>query len=169
MKFTAKSGAVLAAVLVATALAGGGAWWFQGHSAQAVELPPEPDTVFGDQKAVYHLVDSAGFLNRNVKRWLANMDNHRNALGVDHLDLVVVMNGDGLDLLIAAKNDPAVASRIDQLKKYGAKFLICRKTLESRHLDWRKDLYDVRPEDVVVSGMPTVVALERQGYAYMRP
>lgn len=168
MKFTAKSRAVLAAVLIAAALAGGGAW-FRGRTAEAVELPPEPDTVFGDQKAVYHLVDGAGFLNRNVKRWLANMENHRNALGLDHLDLVVVMNGDGVDLLITARNDPAVASHIDELKKYGAKFLVCRKTLESRRLDWRKDLYDVRPEDVVVSGMPTVVALERQGYAYMRP
>lgn len=161
---------ILAGTAVATLLlAGGGALQAYGRSTRVVELPPEPDTSFGDQKVVYHLVEDGGFMNRRAKRWLTNMENHRASMGVDSLDQVVVMNGDGLDLLTAAQSDPAIAARIDALKKAGTKFLICRKSLASRRLDWRRDLYGVRPEDVVVSAMPTLAALERQGYSYVRP
>ncbi len=124
---------------------------------------------YAPQKAVYHVVDTDGLTRRGyLSHVLESARNHLNAVGKGQLDLRFVLQGDGLDLLIAAKSDDEMAQRVQALKADGVKFLICRNSLIGRKLDIA-DLYDVHPEDVVGAAVAEVASLQGQGFAYIRP
>lgn len=163
------------AVLLATAtvVAGVGAWagrdlWRVHASPRHVSVPPVSQD-FGHQKVVYHISESGGYSGSKHIGWLGNMENHYRALSPGALDLVVVMNGEGIDLLTHALTDADLARRIDGLKAKGARFLICRNTLIGRGLDPDKDLYGVAREDLIGAGVAEVALLQREGYAYLKP
>lgn len=119
-----------------------------------------------EYKVVYHL-NSADLGHH--KAFLANVQNHINAVGKDKLDLRVVMHGGGLDILRHALNDEDIKSRIDGLKLQGVSFNVCRNTLTSRKLDPKKDLYDVADKDIVPSGVAEIALLQSKGFAYVKP
>ncbi len=154
-------------IAMVTAIAGYETWRRAGHHGP-VDVPRVVQD-FGDQKVIYHLSESGGYLGGKHRSWLSNMENHYAALEPGGLDLVVVMNGDGVDLLSHAATDTSLARRIDALKARGAKFLVCRNTLISRGIDPVQDLYGLRTEDLIGAGVAQIALLERQGYGYLKP
>lgn len=121
---------------------------------------------YADQKVVYH--NDGPSKVEYYRHMLANVRNHINAVGVDHVRIAVVDNGDGLDLFEQAQSDPDLATRVDDLRASGVKFLICDNTLKSRHIDWH-DLYGVTEADIVPSGVAEIARLQQQGYSYIHP
>lgn len=166
-RFRRLAGLGLLAVLAATAAG----YVLVGHRSAALAhpVPAAAARSYDGEKVVYHITEPMGLLHRNAKRWVANMENHFNAVPSGDLSLVVVMNGDGVDLLAAAKADADLAGRIDRLKAKGAKFLICRNTLVSRGIDPEVDLYGVGPDDIIPAGVAEIAHLQTKGYAYLRP
>ena len=138
------------------------------QSARAGATPAIHFDLYEPQKVVYHVSIGGGWFGREHTHLLTVLNNHLNAVGEGYLDLRVVMQGDGLDLLVAAKKDPKIAAAISKLKKSGARFSICYNTLVQRHLDPYVDLYDVKREDIVAAGVAEVTALANRGYAYLR-
>lgn len=122
------------------------------------------------QKALYHITDGAGMLGAGRWRNLLQMArNHLDAVGPEWLDLRILLQGDGLDLLKRAKSDPELAGKIDRLKKDGVRFLVCLNTITGHNIDPDKTLHGVRREDIVQAGMAEAAALVQQGYAYLKP
>lgn len=121
---------------------------------------------YGKQKVVYHVTDKDPAY---VKRALGNIQNHINAVGRENIDLKVVMNGDGLDLLAQAKSDKDIASKISNLKDQGTSFEVCNNTLKGRKIDYKADLYDVKDADIVPSGVAEAARLQQLGYTYIKP
>lgn len=131
-------------------------------------IPPATHAPYAAQKVVYHLTGGGGFFGRDFGRFVGNMENHVRALDGSRLDLVVVMNGDGVGLLEQATSDPALAKRIDGLRAKGVKFLLCRNTLVNRKLD-PASLHGFTVADLVPSGVAEVTDLAQKGFMYLRP
>jgi len=128
------------------------------------------------QKVVYHL---NGDDPKQQSAALGNIQNHINAVGKDHIDLKVVLHGDGLSLLLypdalaktkmkAANANEEMQSKITGMKQQGVQFQVCGNTLKSRNVEM-KDLYDVDQKDLVPSGVAQLGLLQSQGYAYIKP
>lgn len=133
---------------------------------------------YSEQKVVYHInYDDA----KKQSSTLRNIQNHLNALGADHIQLKVVLHGNGLSLLLkpeALKNVPKfkaanasndIQQKVDSLKMQGVEFEVCANTLKGRNVDVNRDLYDVDPKDIVPSGVAELAYLQQQGYVYLRP
>jgi intracellular sulfur oxidation DsrE/DsrF family protein len=118
------------------------------------------------QKAVYH-VDSEDPEEQSSA--LRNIQNHLNAVGKGNVDIQVVLDRGGVTLLERALKEPEIAKKIASLKSQGVTFHVAADTLRDRELDYRTDLYDVRAEDIVPSGIAAIAQLEQQGYAYIKP
>ncbi|MFZ0256260.1 MAG: DsrE family protein [Gammaproteobacteria bacterium] len=125
------------------------------------------DSAYEPQKVVYHVNFDGGQNMKQYKSTLGNILNHVNAVGQNKLDLRVVMNGDGLGLLMEAEKDADMAQRISNLKAQGVKFQICKNTLTGRNIQL-EDLYDAWDEDVVPSGVAEVAKLEQNGFALIK-
>lgn len=132
-----------------------------------------PDTAdaqegYGKQKVVYHInYDGEG--GTSYRSALGNIQNHINAVGAESLDVKVVLHGDGLGVLMSAKSDDGIQTRIGGLKSQGVKFQVCNNTLVGREISWEDDLYDVWEEDIVPSGVAELAHLQAQGYTYIKP
>lgn len=135
--------------------------------ARARHAPTIHFDAYEPQKAVYHVTTGGGWFGREHKHLLTVLNNHMNAVGAGFLDLYVVMQGDGLDLLLAAKSDPKLAEAIDRLKKNGAHFEICYNTLVQRQIDPFEDLYGVQRADIVGAGIAEVTHLVARGFVYL--
>lgn len=120
---------------------------------------------YADQKVVYH---NSGGDEGYFTRFLGNISNHIEAVGADHVQILVVDHGNGLDLFQAMENDPKIAKRVEVLREKGVRFLICRKTQEAREIDWRT-LPGVQEADIVPSGVAEIAKLEGEGFAYIHP
>lgn len=124
---------------------------------------------YSQQKVVYHITDSDGLLHRNYTlHVLQSAQNHVNAVGKDKLDLRIVLQGDGLDLLKEAASDRAMSERVDKLKAEGVRFFVCRNSLVGRGMD-PSDLYDVKTSDIVGAAVAEVASLQAQGFVYVKP
>jgi intracellular sulfur oxidation DsrE/DsrF family protein len=119
------------------------------------------------QKVVYHVDYDAGWRSRNYYALVGVLENHVKAVGADKLELKVILQGGGADLLALAKSEPAIAQRIDALKEKGVRFLVCKNTLLDRRLDPFADLYGVKREDIVTAAVAELVALQQEGYVYL--
>jgi intracellular sulfur oxidation DsrE/DsrF family protein len=164
----AKSRLILAVVAGAT-IAGAG---FAIGSHTDVRRSPAADLKlpgYAQQKVVYHVTETDGLTHRGyTMHVLQAAQNHVNAVGQDKLDLRIVLQGDGLDLLKEARSDPGMSKRVDTLKAEGVKFLVCRNTLVGRNMD-PADLYDVKTEDIVGAAVAEVASLQAQGFVYLKP
>ena len=114
-------------------------------------------------KAVYHV-------NEVEKSWTAlrNIQNHLRDDAATKI--VVVANGSGIDFLLREavdKQGTPFQPTLDDLKKKGVVFKVCRNTLTSRKLT--DDA--VASEAVVVQAAVAEIArLQiREGYAYLKP
>ena len=135
------------------------------HSSAADLMLPGYDR----QKVVYHVTETDGLTHRGYTlHVLQSAQNHVNAVGKDKLDLRIVLQGDGLDVLKEAKSDPAFSKRVDELKAEGVKFYVCRNSLVARRLD-PSELYDVKTGDIVGAAVAEVAELEAKGFVYLKP
>ncbi len=123
---------------------------------------------YGKQKVVYH-INYDGESGTSYKSALGNIQNHINAVGAENIDVKVVLHGDGLGLLMSAKQDDALQTRIGGLKTQNVAFEVCNNTLVGRDISWEDDLYDVWEEDIVPSGVAELSYLQQQGYTYIKP
>ena len=124
---------------------------------------------YGPQKVIYHLSEGAGLLDGRYRHLLQVAGNHVAAVGKDRLDLRIVMQSEGVDMLERAKHNEVLRERIDKLRADGVRFLICRNTLISRGIDPDRDLYGVKREDIIRAGVGEIAALQAQGFVYMKP
>ena len=136
-------------------------------AAGAQDAQPDADR-YGKQKVVYH-INYNGEGETSYKSAMGNIQNHINAVGAENMEIAVVLHGDGLGLLMSAKDDDALQTRIASLKGQGVKFDVCNNTLTGRDISWEDDLYDVWEEDIVPSGVAELARLELMGYAYIKP
>jgi intracellular sulfur oxidation DsrE/DsrF family protein len=112
---------------------------------------------------------------------LRNLDNHIAAVGADHLDLKVVLQGGGVTLLLLpealprlsgvrrANATPAFRQNIDALRAKGVVFLVSGQYLRQHGIDFRRDLHGVSEADVVDNALSQLSKLQQQGYAYVKP
>ena len=133
-------------------------------------------TVPPKQKVVYHI--NGGDAGQQAAA-LSNIRNHLSAMGVDKVDVKVVMHGDGLSLLLPPENlsqtkmktanaNLQMQARIDALKNDGVQFQVCANTLEGRGIP-KSVLYGFQESDIVPSGVAQLSILQTQGYTYIKP
>ena len=117
------------------------------------------------QKVVYH-VNYAD--DNRYRAMLGNIQNHINGVGLDKVEIQVVMHGPGIDLLQRAHTDEVIQSRIMNLKGQGVEFKICANTLVGRNVNVGQ-LFDASQADIVPSGVAEIAALQQRGFVYLRP
>jgi intracellular sulfur oxidation DsrE/DsrF family protein len=140
---------------------------FSGFSAPTMAEEPAASAQPAAQKhkVAYHINYNDPKL---VNAALGNVKNHINAVGVDNLDLVVVLHGDGLDFLKKAKDDIELQSKVVGLREQKVKFAVCNNTLKARNIKL-EDLFEVAEADIVPAGVVELAKLQEQGYAYIKP
>ena len=99
---------------------------------------------------------------------MRNVQNHINAVGIDNIDLKVVMHGGGINLLLEANDNPDIQAAVDNLKLQGVDFQVCRNTLTARNIN-ADQLYDLTDADIVECGVAQLSILQMQGYTYIKP
>ena len=127
------------------------------------------DSRYGKQKVVYHINYPGGDGGKKYYGALRNIQNHINAVGKDNLEVKVVMHGNGLGLLMQAKDDLKLQGNVSNLKGQNVGFNVCSNTLRGRKIDKDKDLFEVFEEDIVPSGVAEVSRLQGMGYTYIKP
>lgn len=123
---------------------------------------------YAPQKVVYHVNFPGGEDGKGYGGVLSNLRNHVDAVGADNLDLRVVINGDGIELLQLAVDDQGLQGQIADLKAEGVQFLVCRNTLDGRDID-PESLFEVFDDDIIPSGVAEVAKLQMDGFAYIKP
>jgi uncharacterized protein len=144
----------------------------QGRGNRTLDNPAITNMRFSpypEQKVVYHVMNGGGFRDRNFRNLLLMANNHMAAVGDGWLDLSILLQGDGVDLLMSARTNAVIAMQIDALKKRGVKFIICWNTLKQRGLDPDTLMHGVKHEDIVEAGMAEAVSLAQKGYVILRP
>ena len=128
------------------------------------------------QRVVYH-IDSADPDRQRAA--LRNVANHLNDVGDHRLDIRVVVQGNGVSMLVMpgtaggqqveGQATDRVQVRIEDLKIRGVRFAVCGSSLERRSIRSAGRLYDVAPADIVDSGLAELVRLQGEGYTYIKP
>ena len=128
------------------------------------------------QRVVYH-VDS-GDLERQ-RSALRNVSNHLNDIGDERLEIRVVVQGNGVSMLVMpeATADLALYGNatnqiqmvIENLRVRGVRFVVCGNSLRRRNILATDRLYEVAPQDMVDSGLAELVRLQGDGYSYIKP
>ena len=128
------------------------------------------------QRVVYHI--DTGEPNRQ-RAALRNIRNHLNDVGDDRLDIRVVLQGDGVTMLVMPDGASGqqvtghatglVQVQIEDLKVRGVKFEVCGNSLRRRHIRSPDRLFDVTSDDIVDSGLAELVRLQGDGYTYIKP
>ena len=121
------------------------------------------------QKVVYHINYQGGAESQAYRAAMRNVQNHINAVGVENLQVRVVLHGDGLGLLADALGDERLQTQVSSLKGQNVSFHVCENTLNGREISYSDDLYDVWEEDIVPSGVAEVSRLQQMGYTYIKP
>jgi intracellular sulfur oxidation DsrE/DsrF family protein len=124
--------------------------------------------LYEPQKVVYHVHTGGGLFGSHNRDLISIMNNHLRAVGEGFLDLRLVLQGNGIDILQQAMKDERLAEAISDLRRKGVRFLICYNTLVGHGIDYEKDLYGVKKEDIVSAGVAEVARLEAQGFVYLK-
>jgi intracellular sulfur oxidation DsrE/DsrF family protein len=126
-----------------------------------------PPGYYTFQKVVYQndsgWPDDKGYFDRllgHISAHLAAVDGK--------VEIRVVSFGAGVKLFQLAKTDPDLAGGLDALRTKGVRFMVCRNTLKGMGLGLA-DLYGVRDDEVVPSGVAEIARLQGLGYVYERP
>lgn len=128
------------------------------------------------QRVVYHI--DSGDLERQ-RSTLRNVSNHLNDIGDEHLEIRVVVQGNGVSMLVLpeATADPALYGNatdqiqvlVDNLNVRGVRFVVCGNSLRRRNILATDRLYEVATHDIVDSGLAELVRLQGEGYSYIKP
>ena len=132
---------------------------------------------YGKQKVVYQINNDNPAAQAGALR---NMENHIRAVGKENIELKVIVLGKGLSLFLkprAAKNTKlqygnatkTMLKTINGLKQKGVKFQVCSNTLRGKKINYQKDLYGIKKQDIVPSGVAELARLQGMGYTYIRP
>lgn len=133
---------------------------------------------YSKQKVVYHI---NGDDPQQQKGALRNIQNHINAVGVENLDLRVVMHGNGLSMVLlpdavskvkkfkSGNATEEMQAKIDGLRNQGVKFEVCANTIKGRGVIVDEHLYNVDKADIVPSGVAELANLQGQGFTYIKP
>ncbi|NBC37190.1 hypothetical protein GTZ99_11535 [Novosphingobium sp. FSY-8] len=125
----------------------------------------QPYYVF--QKVVYQndsgWPDDKAYFNRLLRHIGAHI-----AATDGKVEIRVVNFAAGVKLFVIAKEDAELAKAIDGLRAKGVRFLICNNTMQGMKLT-PADLYGVKPDDVVPSGVAEIARLQGKGYVYLHP
>ncbi|MEM8690120.1 MAG: DsrE family protein [Pseudomonadota bacterium] len=124
---------------------------------------------YGKQKVVYHINYDGGPDDKKYRGAMRNIQNHINAVGADNMEIKVVLHGNGLGLLMTAKENQKVQSAVTNLKTQNVTFQVCNNTLKGRKISYENDLFEVFEEDIIPSGVAELSHLQQQGYTYIKP
>jgi intracellular sulfur oxidation DsrE/DsrF family protein len=128
---------------------------------------PPPAGYYVFQKVVYQNDGGAPDDHAYFERLLRNIGGHIEATD-GKVEIRVVSFASGVKLFQMAKTDAGLAASVDALRAKGVRFLVCRNTLKGMGLR-PEDLYGVRPEDVVPSGVAELARLQGMGFVYIHP
>lgn len=117
-------------------------------------------------QAVYH-ISTADHHRQYIA--LLNIENHLSDLREqgDKASIRVLLEGDGVTLMVRAAQEPQLQQKIHRLRSRGVRFLIEAGSLLQRGLEAERDLMAISSDDLVENGILTLVDLQQQGYAYI--
>lgn len=124
---------------------------------------------YGTQKVVYHINYPGGDGDKAYLGALRNVQNHINAVGVENMEIKVVLHGNGVGLLQSAVDHQALQMAVTSLKTQNVKFNVCNNTLVGRNIDYSNDLFEVFEDDIVPSGVAELSRLQQMGFTYIKP
>ncbi|MEM1198201.1 MAG: DsrE family protein [Pseudomonadota bacterium] len=124
---------------------------------------------YGKQKVVYHINYDGGPDDKKYRGAMRNIQNHINAVGAENMEIKVVLHGNGLGLLMTAKENQKVQSAVTSLKTQNVEFQVCNNTLKGRKISYENDLFEVFEDDIIPSGVAELSHLQQQGYTYIKP
>lgn len=111
------------------------------------------------QKMVLHVADA------DPKKWnqvFNNVKNVQQELGKDNVDVEIVANGPGINML---KLDSEVGNRVDEAIANGVKVVACENTMKANKLT-RADM--LPSTGYVPAGIVELMKKQQEGYAYIR-
>ena len=132
-----------------------------GVALAAIALP-----AYERQRVVYQMNEGAGWFGHGFQGLVHSLENHVAAVGDGNIDVRVILQGKGLDLLRAP--DASMRARIDALRAQGVRFMVCRNSLIESATEF-SSLYGVQTKDVVRAGVAEIAMLEAKGFVYLRP
>ena len=91
---------------------------------------------YGKQKVVYHINYEGGAESKKYKGAMRNIQNHINAVGAENMEIKVVLHGNGLGLLLSAKQNDALQTAVASLKGQNVGFQVCNNTLKGRKISY---------------------------------
>ena len=172
-----RPGAFLAGMAFASGLALlAGGLWFAGRdgfmpAVEAATVVPirAPSIDYGPQKIVYHVSTRGSWRDREseARRLVAVLNNHIQAVEPDPVEIQVVLQGDGIDVLRRAKTSPALGRSIDNLRQKGVIFRVCANTLDAYRVGL-ETLHGVKEADLVQAGVAELIHLQKQGFGYIK-
>jgi len=124
---------------------------------------------YAKQKVVYHINYLGGEGDRAYRGAMRNIQNHINAVGAEHLQVKVVLHGNGVGLLASAKTNQKLQQAVTSLKAQQVAFNVCNNTLRGRKISYENDLFEVWEDDIVPSGVAELSHLQQKGYTYIKP
>ncbi len=117
-------------------------------------------------KVVYHIATADNFRHyfalQNLENQLQDLRQRNRAA-----DIKVLLEGEGIFLLLKAVEDRPLQRRITSLRGQGVHFLLERESLPQLGLKAPYPLFGVSEEDWVDNGILALVEWQRQGYAYI--
>ncbi|MDR3414020.1 MAG: DsrE family protein [Formivibrio sp.] len=128
---------------------------------------PSPAPYYTFQRVVYQNDGGLPDNHAYFLRFLHHISAHI-AVTDGKVEIRVVNFASGVTMLQMARTDSELAAKIDALRAKGVRFLICGNTLKGMGLKI-EDLYAVKPEDVVPSGVAEIARLQGQGFVYIHP
>jgi intracellular sulfur oxidation DsrE/DsrF family protein len=135
--------------------------------AQAADKTATGGAYYTFQKVVYQ--NDGGWPDNKAyfQRFLHNVGAHIAATD-GKVEIRVVDFAAGVQLFVMARDDADLAKSIDALRAKGVRFLVCRNTLLGLKLT-PADLYGVKDEDLVPSGVAEIARLQGLGFVYIHP
>jgi intracellular sulfur oxidation DsrE/DsrF family protein len=123
---------------------------------------------YDEQKVVYHVTQRPGFREGAYRSALTQIANHMAAVSEGFIEVKVILQGEGINLLTSARETPEIAREIDRLKARGVTFLVCQNTVITHDIDPKRELYGYRAADMVPYSMAEIAALVQKGFVYVR-
>ncbi len=147
--------AVSSAVILAVALA------VCGPVHAGTQLADPPPSVEKPRRIVLQLTSDDPKIMNAV---LTNAANLQKFYGPDHVEVVIIAYGPGMEALYG-KTSP-VAERVSSLMRYDVKFAACANTMETTQ---RKAEDLISGVEVVPAGIAEIVERQLRGWIYVRP
>lgn len=110
-------------------------------------------------RVIFHVTDK---IEWKWNQALNNAGNLQKAMGKDNVQIEIVVNGPGLNMM---KFDSAVGNRMETAVKNGIDLLACGATMKAMKVD-KKDLYP--GVKVVPGGVVQIMQRQEQGWTYIK-